>query len=60
MKKLTIKTVREFKTKQEWEYYKKVSPLHVDYDELEKKKKYVMTQHGKDEVVKTIFTLEDK
>lgn len=56
--KLTLSTTREL-TKEEYQDYKKMSGVGIDFTELEATGQTILTTHRRDEIVKTIYTLEN-
>lgn len=59
MKKLTITTIRKFTKDEDWEKYKRITPLQVNWDRLEDEEPQEITTHQTNEDVITVLELQN-
>jgi len=59
MKILIIRTKRIFNTEEDWLAYKSWTPLDIDFAELEKGGQLSDSRHKPDEILDTLYTLEE-
>lgn len=60
MKKLTIITVRKFPKEEDYQEYKRITPLQIDWNKLENDEAQVIDNHQDGEIVRTTVNLYEE